>query len=83
MKLTDLSKPQWDAALAAAQSLMRGNVHNPDDRADFRTAKARLVELLPADVSASKIIEQAAHWNALNTVAAAVAGLPAVERVAA
>lgn len=74
--LSTLTKPQWDAALEAARALMSGNVHNADDRAAYRAAKAKLVALLPAGVSASQIVEKAAHWDAMNFLAGAFAGLP-------
>ena len=76
MKLVDLSKPQWDAALEAARQLCSGNVHCADDRAAFRAAKARLVELLPEGADASDIITEATHWSAMNDIAAALAGIP-------
>jgi hypothetical protein len=76
MKLRDLTKPQWDAALFAARELASGNPNVADDRARFRAAKERLAELLPDGANANDLISQAAHWNALNFVAGALAGIP-------
>ncbi len=74
MPMRDLNKPQWDAALIAAKHLTRGNVHNADDRAAFRAAKAALVSILPADTDASRLIQDAVRWSALNDLAGAFAG---------
>lgn len=76
MKLTDLTKPQWDAALEAARQLAQGDVNNADDCARFRSAKARLAELLPAGVEAGPIITAAVRWDMLNSLVEAVASIP-------
>lgn len=83
MKLTDLSKPQWDAALSAAQCLCQSNPDIAEDRAAFRAAKARLVELLPADANANDVVSAAVRWNALNDIACAFAGIPVRVGIAA
>ncbi len=66
-----LTKPQWDAAQEAARCLMAGNPNDEADRASFRAARTRLVEMLP-DGDASDTITRACHWIALDTVAAAL-----------
>lgn len=74
MKLADLERPAWAAALHSARILRECNPHDADDRARFRVSRNRLVALLPIDVDASDIIAQAVHWYALSDVAAQFAG---------
>lgn len=76
MKLRDLTKPQWDAALEAARVLKAANPNAPEDIARFREARASLVDLLPPDTDERSVITQAIHWDSLNTFALVFAGLP-------
>lgn len=76
MKLSDLSQPQWAAALKAARVLREADPNNADDRARFRGAKALLLDLLPEGADPIDIIGQAVRWYALNDIAAAIALLP-------
>lgn len=76
MTLRELSKPQWDAALIAARCLTQGNPNRPADCAAFREALAAVAALLPPDADAKDIVGQAVRWDALNSIAAAFAGLP-------
>lgn len=80
MKLADLTKPQWDAALEAARVLTTCSPHREEDRASFRTAKAKLAALMP-DGDVNAIIAQAVHRDMLDAIADVCAGLP-VELVA-
>jgi hypothetical protein len=82
MKLADLSKPQWDAAQHAARCLMQGSPNRETDRAIFRSAVTELCVVLPGGVDAKTIIQEAARWQMLNDIAAAISGLP-VERLPA
>ncbi len=77
LRITDLSKPQWDAALVAAKALTSGDPREAIDRATYRDAKARLTQLLPADADARDLIIQAVRWDSLNAIAGAFAGMPA------
>lgn len=76
IRLNDLAQPAWAAALHAARILRDCNASDAEDRARFRVAKARLVELLPHGADATDIIGQAVRFYALNDIAAAFAGLP-------
>lgn len=76
--LRTLTKPQWDAALAAAKALMHGNPNDANDRATFREKKAQLAELLPADADVREIISAAVKWDMKNALAASLAGLEEV-----
>lgn len=81
VKLSDLSKPQWDAAREAARELVSGSPNREADRARFRAAKTRLAEMLSADADARDLILQAARWQMFNDIAAVCAGLPQEELV--
>lgn len=72
--LSDLAKPQFDAALSAARELLRGNPANACDRASYRAAKERLSAMLPEGEDAGAVILAAVRWNARNEIAAAFAG---------
>lgn len=78
----NLSKPQWDAALAAADQLRLGNPALADDRARYRAAKAALTNLLPdaRKEEAGQIILAAVRWDARNSIAAELAGIGVVAR---
>jgi hypothetical protein len=76
LRLNDLAQPAWAAALHAARILRECNPNDAEDRARFRVARNRLVELLPEGADASDIIGQAVRFYALNDVAAMVAALP-------
>lgn len=76
MKLPELSKPQWDAALATARQLMSGDPNDAADRAAYRNAKARLTELLPDGEDVTEIVKAAVRWDMLNGLAASVAMIP-------
>lgn len=80
MKLADLNREQWLAALEAARVLTTCSPDRADDRASFRTAKAKLAALMP-DGDVNAIITQAVHRDMLDTIADVCAGLP-VELVA-
>lgn len=74
--LNDLAQPAWAAALHAARILRECNPNDAEDRARFRVAKARLVEMLPASADPIDLIGQAVRFYALNDIAAAFAGMP-------
>jgi hypothetical protein len=76
MKLTQLTKPQWDAALNAARVLSSCNPNVAADRARFREASGAFAELLPDGTDERDLITQAMHWDSLNTFALTFAGLP-------
>jgi hypothetical protein len=76
MRLPELTKPQWDAALDAARALMNGDADCATDRAAFRNAKARLADLLPAETDAREIIRAAVRWDMMNGLAASLAMVP-------
>jgi hypothetical protein len=82
LTLNALSQPQWAATLHAARILRESNPNDAEDRARFRVAKARLVDLLPANADPIDLIGQAIRWYALNDIAAAFVGMP-VEQVPA
>lgn len=82
MTLPELTKPQWDAALAAAKALMSGDPNDAADRAAYRNAKARLAGLLPEGTDEREIIRTAVRWDMLNGLAASLAMLPQREREA-
>lgn len=82
MTLPDLTFDQWQAALGAARQLMSGDPASPTDRAHYRNARARLVELLPEDADANAIIKDAVRWAMRNDLAASLAMVPAREAVA-
>lgn len=75
--LSNLTKPQWDAALAAAKALRRCDPDKAADRRRFRAAKQRLVDLLPPGADARDIITQAVRWDSLNELANAFMGFTA------
>jgi hypothetical protein len=70
--LRQLSKSQFDAALAAAHALMHGNPGDANDRATFREKKARLAELLPDSAAATAIVSAAVRWDLRNSLAASL-----------
>lgn len=72
----DLSKAQWDAALEAARVLRQCNPNNAADRQRYRDARLHLVELLPEGTDERSLITEAIHWDAMNSLASALAGLP-------
>lgn len=76
MKLTDLSKPQWDAAQQAARALMQGSPDRQADRAAYAVARAKLSRLMPAGADVREIIAATARWNMVNDIAAMCAGMP-------
>lgn len=80
MKLRDLSKPQWDAALEASRILMQGSPNRDADRAAWREANAKFAAMLPPEANAKELVLEAARWDATNTIAAICAGLPAEAR---
>jgi hypothetical protein len=82
MRLPELTKPQWDAALDAARALMSADPDSATDRAAFRNAKARLADLLPAETDEREIIKAAVRWDMMNGLAASIAMIPdaSVER---
>jgi hypothetical protein len=82
VKLADLSKPQWDAALHAARVIKSCNPNVADDRARFLAARDHLKALLPDHINERSIIQQALDWDSLNELGAILAGLP-IERKAA
>lgn len=73
MKLAQLTKPQWDAALEAAACMMRCDPNSAVDRAEFRDAKVRLIQMLPAGIDERDIITQAVRWNMLDALAESAA----------
>jgi hypothetical protein len=77
MRLPELTKPQWDAALDAARALMNGDPSSATDRAAYRNARAQLADLLPDSADANDIIKAAVRWDMLNGLAASLAMLPA------
>lgn len=76
MRLRDLSKPQWDAALEAARILMSGSPNREADRAAWRDANARFAAMLPPEADAKGLVLDAARWDATNYIAAVCAGIP-------
>lgn len=79
LELNNLTQPQWAATLHAARILREANPNDPEDRARFRSAKARLVVLLPEGADPIDIIGKAVRWYALNDIAAAIACIPEEE----
>lgn len=77
MKLADLSKPQWDAALAASRILLHCSPEREDDRQAYRMALANLGHLLPPEADTKDIVLAAARWEMKNALASVMAGLPA------
>jgi hypothetical protein len=76
MRLPELTKPQWDAALDAARALMSGDPNEAADRAAYRNACARLAQLLPDGTDEREIIRAAVRWDMLNGLAASLAMIP-------
>lgn len=79
--LEQLDRGQWAAALKAARILRECDPHVEHDRAEYREAKAALVQMLPADADATELIAQAIRWYALNDVALAFSGMQRAEMV--
>ena len=81
MRLADLSKPAWDAAIEAARVMTTCSPDRDVDRARFRAAKDELTALLPEGEDVREIISQAAHWHMLDQLAAVMAGTRKLEIV--
>ena len=76
MTLPQLTKDQWDAALAAARTLMTGDPDDALDRARFRAARDELAAVLPLGADVREVIQAAIRWNMHNDLAASLAMLP-------
>lgn len=79
MRLADLTKPQWDLAIAAGRQLMSGDPRVEADRLAYRESVERFMVSLDRDVETeviSDLIKQAARWAMVNDIAATLAGLP-------
>jgi len=70
--LKSLTKPQWDAANAAAKVLTTGDINCPADRLAYRTAKMELALLLPDDADVADVIRQAAQRRMLDAISTVV-----------
>ncbi len=75
MKLSQLSKPQSDAAQTAARILCSCSSDRADDRARYRDAKAKLAALLPVHANVNEIINEAVRRDMLDAIAVVCAGL--------
>lgn len=75
MRLADLTKPQWDAALNAARILRSGDPMCRSDRYAFREATAELDELMPAGTDTREIISQVMRWAMVNDACAELQNL--------
>jgi hypothetical protein len=77
MILPQLTADQWQAAQEAARRFTTGDPASATDRAAYRNARARLVDLLPDDAEANEVIKAAVRWNMRNDIAASLAMIPA------
>ena len=71
-----LSKPAFDAALECARIFLRCSIDREEDRRAYRLALIRLVEVLPPDADAKKIVLQVAKWEMANSIAAVIEIIP-------
>jgi hypothetical protein len=62
-RLPNLTHGQWQAASETARLLMTGDVNSATDRAAYRNARARLVDLLPQGEDANAIVQAAVRWR--------------------
>ena len=76
MTLRDLSKPQRDAAMAAADLLMKGSPDREGDRRRYADALIRFEAMLPDGEDARAIVREAMRWQVLGFIAEIEAGLP-------
>ena len=69
MKLSQLSKPQWDAAMRAGCALLHGSPDRDEDRRAYADATLALMDVLPEDLEVVKaLVREAARWEMKNTI---------------
>jgi hypothetical protein len=76
MTLRDLSKPQSDAAHAAAHIMLNGDCNRPECRQAYADAVIELEQMLVEPAEARALIREAARWQMRDAIAEVCAGLP-------